>query len=91
VGLELCTFYDQLQHIIVVCFSKSHSLGIKKSETKFLAAIQVCVVICTGKGKPVGFAWVLVMGTGMGTEILTPEKPIPVGSGHRFFHIGFKL
>jgi hypothetical protein len=43
VDLELRTFYGQLQHIIVVCLAKSCSLSIKKSETIFLAAIQVCV------------------------------------------------
>lgn len=41
--LELRTFYGQLLHIVVVCLAKSHSLGIEKSETIFLAAIQMCV------------------------------------------------
>ena len=41
--LELRTFYGRLQNIIVICFTKSHSLGITKSKTIFLAAIQACV------------------------------------------------
>jgi hypothetical protein len=49
------------------------------------------VVICTGKGKPAGFTRVLVTGTGTGPEILTPGKPVPVGPGHGFCHIDFKL
>ena len=42
----------------------------------------IFLVICTGKGKPAGFMRVSVTGTGTGPEISTPEKPVPVGSGH---------
>ena len=53
--------------------------------------IGLHLVICTGEGKPAGFTRVLVTGTGPGPEILTPKKPGPVGSGHGFCHIKFKL
>jgi len=43
VELQLCTFYGQLQHIVVIHLAKSHCLGIKTSETVFLAVVQTCL------------------------------------------------
>ena len=42
-NLQLCTFYGQLQHIIVVHLNKSRRLGIEATETIFFAAIQTCL------------------------------------------------
>jgi hypothetical protein len=61
-------------------------------QANLLSGLEVMwIVICMGKGKPAGFTWVLVMGPGPGPEILTPRKPVPVGPGHGFCHIDFKL
>jgi hypothetical protein len=43
VDLQLCTFFGQLQHIVVVNLPKSRHLGIEDSETVFLAVIQTCI------------------------------------------------